>query len=84
MKEGILVQFSCRLNLSHFLKFKTNYPFYPLFILKIILFSSWFVKICLKLGQGLTFSKDRKRIKTFERWENFCLNFGQFFVTKNS
>ena len=52
--------------LTDFLKFKKNYPFYPFLILRIILFSSWFVKICLKLRQGLTFCKDRKRIKISE------------------
>ena len=55
--------------LTDFLKFKKNYPFYPFLILRIILFSSWFVKICLKLGLGVNFSKDRKRIKTAKWWE---------------
>ena len=44
-----------------------NYPFYPLFIL----FSCFCGEICLKLGQGLNFSKDRKRIKISEEWEVF-------------
>ena len=65
-------QFRCCLNFSRFPVFKKNYPFYPLFILRIILFSSWFVKICLKLKHNLNVIKDRKRIKPFESWENCC------------
>ena len=53
---------------------RARYRFSPLptirfLILRIILFSSWFVRICLKLGQYLNFKKDRKRIKTSEKWE---------------
>ena len=69
LKEGMLVWFRCCLDLRHFPQFKKNYPFYPLFILRIILFSSWFSQNCLKLGLGLSFCKDRKRIKTAEWWE---------------
>ena len=69
MKEGTSAQFRYCLDLRHFLKFKKNYPFYPSFILRIILFSCLFWKIRLKLRQGLNFSKDRKRIKTSEEWE---------------
>ena len=54
------------MNLSYFPNFKKNYPFYPLFILRFILFSCLFWEIRLKLRQGLTLSKDRKRIKNSE------------------
>ena len=48
---------------------RARYRFSPLptirfLILIIILFFRWFVEIRLKLRQGLTLSKDRKRIKT--------------------
>lgn len=60
----------CCLDFSLFPCFKKNYPFYPILILKNILFSYVFWEICLKLGQVLKLSKDRKRIKTSERWED--------------
>ena len=65
----MLVWFRCCLGFRHFPQFKKNYPFYPLFILRIILFSCLFWEIRLKLRQGLTLSKDRKRIKTSVWWE---------------
>ena len=43
---------------------KKNYPFYPFLIPKFILFSLFERGFCLKVGQGLNLSKDRKRIKT--------------------
>ena len=66
--------------------FKKNYPFYPLFILRIILFSKIMPWLCLKLRQGLTFSKDRKWIKTSELVEDIVdlVFVGQVCPTYNS
>ena len=58
------------MNLRHFLKFKKKYTFYPLFILRIILFVCFFWKICLKVGFILNFNKDRKTIKASELVED--------------
>ena len=66
LNERMLVWFRCCLDFNHFPHFKKNYPFYPLFILRFILFSCLFWEIRLKLRQGLTLSKDRKRIKNSE------------------
>lgn len=60
----------CRLNFSHFPKFKKNYPFYPIHILKFIIFPVCFEKFTSKLRQDVNLSKKRKRIKTSERWED--------------
>lgn len=56
----------CRLNFSHFPKFKKNYPFYPILILKFIIFPVCFEKFTSKLRQDVNLSKERKRIKTSE------------------
>ena len=72
LKEGMLVWFRCCLDLRHFPHFKKNYPFYPFLIPKFILFSWLFWAIRLNFRQDLNFKKDKKRIKTSERWENFC------------
>ena len=55
--------------MRHFPQFKKNYPFYPLFIPKIILFSLFECGFRLKPRRNLDFKNDRKRIK--EKWEVF-------------